>query len=133
MVSGRLILVDFRPLKGACDDDPRIGPSDVDAVYERNGCFLFIEFAMQGAPLSDGQNRLLKALAAVPRAIVLVVEHKGEFISDYPNMHKLDPVRYRRIEQDCWIETDLADFRRRIGNWWRAAGKAPARLADAAD
>jgi hypothetical protein len=64
---------DFGALIGLIPTNPRMLPSDIDMVYERNGCFLFGEWKRASESLSIGQKILLTKLAAQPRTIVLLV------------------------------------------------------------
>jgi hypothetical protein len=64
---------DFGALIGLIPSNPKVLPSDIDMVYERNGYFLFGEWKRSGEYVSYGQRILLKNLAAQPKTIVLLI------------------------------------------------------------
>ena len=64
---------DFGALIGLIPSNPKVLPSDIDMIYERNGCFLVGEWKRSGEKLSYGQRKLLMNLAKQPKTIVLVV------------------------------------------------------------
>ena len=66
-------VVDYGELIGLIPQNPRFSPSDVDGICERNGHFLIMEWKRPGEQASGGQKILLKALAANPKFVVIVV------------------------------------------------------------
>jgi len=75
----------------------RCGVSDLDGVIERRGHFLILETKRPGEQLPVGQLIMLKALAALPNFLVLVVsgDIDSGVISEYYKMeaHGLGPRR----------------------------------------
>ena len=64
---------DYGDFKGLIPDNPMFVPSNVDGIAERNGHFLIMEWKRNGEKISEGQKRLLKALAANPRFMVVII------------------------------------------------------------
>jgi hypothetical protein len=64
---------DYGDLIGLIPSNPKFSPSDLDGICERKGYFLVMEWKRPGEKASDGQKRLLQALAANPRFMVVVV------------------------------------------------------------
>lgn len=64
---------DYGDFKGLIPDNPMFVPSNVDGIAERNGHFLIMEWKRNGEKISEGQKRLLKALAATPRFMVVII------------------------------------------------------------
>ena len=64
---------DYGDFKGLIPTNPAFIPSNVDGIAERNGHFLIMEWKRPGEQASGGQKILLKALAANPKFIVIVV------------------------------------------------------------
>jgi hypothetical protein len=71
----QLGLRDYRWLQDALPG--RVAPMDVDAMLERKGRFLVLEFKPQGAPLPMGQRLTLKALVRLGMDVWVVHELKG--------------------------------------------------------
>ena len=66
-------VVDYGELIGLIPNNPKFSQSDIDGICERNGHFLIMEWKRPGEQVSKGQKILLKALAANPKFIVIVV------------------------------------------------------------
>jgi hypothetical protein len=64
---------DYADFKGLIHTNPGFVPSNVDGIAERNGNFLIMEWKRPGEKVSEGQKILLKALAATPKFIVVVI------------------------------------------------------------
>jgi len=65
--------VDYGDFKGLIPQNPQFCPSDLDGIAERNGHFLIMEWKRPGEKASEGQKRLLQALAANPKFMVVVI------------------------------------------------------------
>ena len=72
-------VVDYGELIGLIPDNEKFSPSDIDGICERNGQFLIMEWKRpktadyEGEQVSYGQQRLLQALAANPKFMVVVI------------------------------------------------------------
>ena len=64
---------DYGDFKGLIESNPNFIPSNVDGIAERNGYFLILEWKRSGEKISEGQKRLLKALAVNPKFMVIVI------------------------------------------------------------
>jgi hypothetical protein len=64
---------DYADFKGLISANPAFVPSNVDGIAERNGHFLIMEWKRPGERASEGQKRLLQALAATPKFMVVVI------------------------------------------------------------
>jgi hypothetical protein len=64
---------DYGDFKGLIPDNPAFLPSNVDGIAERNGHFLILEWKRPGEKMSEGQKRLLQALAANSKFMVVVI------------------------------------------------------------
>ena len=64
---------DYAEFKGLISANPAFVPSNVDGIAERNGHFLIMEWKRPGEKVSEGQKRLLQALAATPKFMVVVI------------------------------------------------------------
>ena len=64
---------DYGDFKGLIESNPNFIPSNVDGIAERNGYFLILEWKRPGEKMSEGQKRLLQALAANPKFMVVVI------------------------------------------------------------
>ena len=64
---------DYADFKGLIPTNPHLVPSNVDGIAERNGYFLILEWKRLGEKMSEGQKRILQALAASPKFIVIVI------------------------------------------------------------
>ena len=62
--------IDFEELNGLLG---KVVPSNLDMVLERKGHFLFAEWKRDNEKISKGQEILLKSLARLPFATVLIV------------------------------------------------------------
>lgn len=65
--------VDYGDFVGLIPQNPHFCPSDLDGIAERNGHFLIMEWKRPGEKMSEGQKRLLAALAANTRFMVIVI------------------------------------------------------------
>ena len=65
--------IDYGDFKGLIPQNPQFCPSDLDGIAERNGHFLIMEWKRIGEKVSEGQKRLLQALAANPRFMVVII------------------------------------------------------------
>ena len=65
--------VDYGDFLGLIPQNPQFCPSDLDGVAERNNHFLIMEWKRPGEKASEGQKRLLKALATNPKFMVVVI------------------------------------------------------------
>jgi hypothetical protein len=64
---------DYGDFKGLITLNPSFIPSNVDGIAERNGRFLILEWKRPGEKVSEGQKRLLQALAANTRFMVVII------------------------------------------------------------
>ena len=64
---------DYGDFKGLIPTNTAFVPSNVDGIAERNGNFLILEWKRSGEKVSEGQKRLLQALAANPRFMVVII------------------------------------------------------------
>ena len=64
---------DYGDFKGLIPTNPNLVPSNVDGILERNGQFLILEWKRPGEKVSEGQKRLLQALAAKPSFMVVII------------------------------------------------------------
>ena len=64
---------DYSDFKGLIESNTAFTPSNVDGIAERNGHFLIMEWKRPGEKMSEGQKRLLQALAANTRFMVIVI------------------------------------------------------------
>jgi len=64
---------DYAGFKGVLPDNPNFVPSNVDGICERNGHFLILEWKRPGEKVSEGQKRLLQAMAKLPKFIVMII------------------------------------------------------------
>ena len=64
---------DYGDFKGLIPDNPAFLPSNVDGIAERNGHFLIMEWKRDKEKVSEGQKRLLQALAANPKFMVVII------------------------------------------------------------
>jgi hypothetical protein len=64
---------DYGDFKDLIPENPAFTPSNVDGIAERNGHFLILEWKRPGEKVSEGQKRLLQALAANPRFMVVII------------------------------------------------------------
>ena len=65
--------IDYGDFLGLLPQNPQFCPSDLDGVAERNNHFLIMEWKRIGEKVSEGQKRLLQALAANPRFMVVII------------------------------------------------------------
>ena len=66
--------IDFADLVGVVPNNPKLLPSNLDMVLERNGYFIVGEWKRPSERISLGQEILLKSLSAMPNFLVLVIE-----------------------------------------------------------
>ena len=64
---------DYADFKGLITANPAFVPSNVDGIAERNCYFLIMEWKRSGEKISEGQKRLLQALAANTKFMVVVI------------------------------------------------------------
>ena len=64
---------DYAEFKGLIESNPLFIPSNVDGIAERNGHFLIMEWKRDAEKVSEGQKRLLQALASNPRFMVVII------------------------------------------------------------
>ena len=64
---------DYGDFKGLIESNPLFLPSNVDGIAERNGHFLIMEWKRDAEKVSEGQKRLLQALAFNPRFMVVII------------------------------------------------------------
>ena len=64
---------DYGDFKGLIPTNPAFLPSNVDGIAERNGHFLVMEWKRDNEKVSEGQKRLLQALAANTRFMVVII------------------------------------------------------------
>ena len=64
---------DYGDFKGLIESNPLFLPSNVDGIAERNGHFLIMEWKRDAEKVSEGQKRLLQALASNPRFMVVII------------------------------------------------------------
>ncbi len=64
---------DYGDFKGLIESNPLFIPSNVDGIAERNGHFLIMEWKRDAEKVSEGQKRLLQALASNPRFMVVII------------------------------------------------------------
>jgi len=65
---------DFGFLKGIIPSNPKAQASNVDMIFERNNRILIGEWKRVGESMSEGQKRLLRALANKPDFYVYIIE-----------------------------------------------------------
>jgi hypothetical protein len=65
---------DFADLVGVIPSNPKLLPSNLDMVLERNGIFLVGEWKRPSESISLGQDILLKNLSKMSNFLVLVIE-----------------------------------------------------------
>ena len=58
---------DFGTLRGTSSNSRTSYPSNIDGIDERNGHFLFYEIKQLNEQTSEGQQRMLEALAKMPK------------------------------------------------------------------
>ena len=64
---------DYGDFKGLIASNKAFVPSNVDGIAERNGYFLVMEWKRPGEKVSEGQKRLLQALANNPKFMVVII------------------------------------------------------------
>jgi hypothetical protein len=64
---------DYSDFKGLIESNPLFIPSNVDGIAERNGHFLIMEWKRDAEKVSEGQKRLLQALASNTRFMVVII------------------------------------------------------------
>jgi hypothetical protein len=88
--------IDYGFLYGIDPKSPNFVPSDIDGVIERNGIFLFLEWKHFLEDMSEGQKKMLVALAKKPD--VFVVKVLGDTDDHAPNIYEFSLLR-----GDSWI------------------------------
>ena len=66
--------IDFTELQGVIKSNPKLLPSNVDGIIERNGHFLVMEWKRLNESMNEGQKILLRSLSNTPKMIVLLIE-----------------------------------------------------------
>ena len=66
--------VDFFQFKGLIEINPKATPCNIDMIFERKCKFLIGEWKREGEAISQGQGRLLLALAKQPQFTVLIIQ-----------------------------------------------------------
>ena len=64
---------DFSDLYGIIESNPKVLPSNLDMIYERNGHFLVGEWKNPDESFGGGQDIMLKAMAKNPKFTVIKV------------------------------------------------------------
>jgi hypothetical protein len=80
-----------------------IRPTDIDAMVEINGHFLFIEQKGAGVSLGNGQRRALAALAAQPNTTVLVMRPVSDTGSILEILMFPNPTGYQTVPRASLI------------------------------
>lgn len=110
--------VDYGPLKGSFTN-PKIAPSDIDGIVERNNNFLIFECKHEhDNELSAGQLFTLQGLARQPNTTVLEVMLSGKRTEAGALL--FEPLKIRRIGGQSladWEDTNINDFRERCHRW----------------
>ena len=65
--------IDYGGFLGLILENPKFCPSNIDGIAERKGHVLVMEWKRKGEKVSDGQRRLLQALANMPKVEVLII------------------------------------------------------------
>jgi hypothetical protein len=104
------IPTDFGTLRHKCL------PSNLDGITERCGRFLVLEVKQANEWVSIGQERMLRALAALPQFDVMVVRCKT-VNPDERGARPFFPIAYRFIEEDTATHTTLERFVRMYSRW----------------
>lgn len=105
--------IDFTPFVGVIESNPKFLPSNLDMILERNGNFIVAEWKRHGEKISLGQQKVLQALAVVPRFVVLVITGDTD---DGLRVSRVD-----RVTVDGGLEfvCDSADaLLERLRNWY---------------
>jgi len=66
--------VDFFQFKGLIETNPKATPCNIDMIFERKCKFLVGEWKREGENISQGQGRLLLALAKQSQFTVLIIQ-----------------------------------------------------------
>ena len=94
-------------------------PTNCDGIVERRGKFMFLE-VKRGEATSEGQRRMLVALAKQPGWTVLVV-HSRRHPADEFNARLVDPIAYEVFNPDGSkdaFNTNATDFKAKYFQWW---------------
>lgn len=114
---------DFGTLRGTSNNSRTSYPSNIDGIDERNGHFLFYEIKQLHEQTSEGQQRMLEALAKVPNAVVLIVRVNGERTAI--NATRFNPVSYERVYPNGMtamsVACTLPGFAKMRDEWFTAA------------
>ena len=65
--------IDYGGFLGVIPENPNFCPSNIDGIAERNGYVLVMEWKRKGEKVSNGQERLLRALAGMPETEVIII------------------------------------------------------------
>jgi hypothetical protein len=65
--------IDYGEFVGLIPDNPNFCPSNIDGIAERNGHVLLMEWKRKGEKVSDGQKRLLRGMADMPKVQVVII------------------------------------------------------------
>lgn len=114
---------DFGTLRGTSSNSRTSYPSNIDGIDERNGHFLFYEIKQLNEQTSEGQQRMLEALAKMPKTTVLIVRCNGERTAI--GATRFNPVSYERIYAGGMtsmpVKVTLQSFAKLRDDWFRAA------------
>jgi hypothetical protein len=93
--------IDFGFLAAAIKSNPRAVPSNVDAMMERRGRFLAMEFKKPNEEFGEGQKIFLRALAKKPDTTVWIVTgHFDREPVEFDSAHILLPSSRLRLLTD---------------------------------
>lgn len=92
-----------------------IRPSDIDGWVERNGICLFLEHKLPGVPVSRGQNRGFRSLAAQGNTVI-VFWGRADDGSDLEHLMVHEAGRITRK-----VAATLADLRAEAAAWYQRA------------
>lgn len=104
---GQQTATDFSCLK----NDLNCLPCNLDGITERMGRFLVLELK-HGETLSTGQERMLRALAAVPQFYVLLVDCEWSEPNN-KNARSFTPLSFRVLSADGCAWPAISDIRQR--------------------
>jgi hypothetical protein len=83
--------IDYGCLKGAIPSNPNFVPSNIDGIAERKGKFLVMEWKRPNEKVSDGQKRLLQALAGQPNFQVIIIYGNTDNGLQVDNFYAVQP------------------------------------------
>lgn len=105
--------IDFGFLLGAIRSNPKAIPSNIDAVMERGGRFLFIEFKRPGESFGLGQEIMLRRLAEVSVNQVWLVT--GTFEPQAICFERAEKLFPNGLTQA--VASTLEEFIRELNSW----------------